>query len=557
MRSAAAPRNVFLSVHNSIPLHQLDPLFSQLDGAGGAVVRAGLLLAGIVRNALHPRDRQQVRTLFEIGIAALQILPLGEYRAQNAAFFTGAAGLDGVQRDGGGMEARQVVGAVHAAAEGVVQQRLYVDAAVPRRRQVKFDAEIVSRDAKRRRGEGRRVDALTLLVQALPVDLHVIRPRPQANVAKLPQADAAAHEMLVGVQDQVQQVLVGRHGEKAVGFDGIDVGEEVVQIIMSVLRGIKQMPVQLDVKQAALFCVRHLVRRRQLVRRRIGGQTVRKKLFVAGHELAVWNQKIVVRADAVVGLRIQSAAKLPFDHNGMKPRRTQFAIEVGKLRRAHGLIQHLPDDLLLGHSEQHGVLPGGRRCAGSLKEDRQQLLLPRQRENGRPVHLFGGQISTGDGSFGDMQELCFGGGQGHVRVPNPFSGFFDGVGDEQRGGTDERAQGVADHVVRLRKPQRAAVLGVLNSRAEDAADERCEDDSAPTVPLLRQGIRERQPQREEEKDVHQHLAVEFRLLLGGGEGGKRGEDELVVARCAIQNGGVEDGYDSCTKQHKICHRPPA
>ena len=47
------------------------------------------------------------------------------------------------------------------------------------------------------------------------------------------------------------------------------------------------------------------------------------------------------------------------------------------------------------------------------------------------------------------------------------------------------------------------------------------------------------------------------LLLGGGEGGKRGEDELVVARCAIQNGGVEDGYDSCTKQHKICHRPPA
>lgn len=99
-------RNVFLSVHNSIPLHQLDPLFSQLDGTGSAVACSGLLFAGIVRNALHPRDRQQVRTLFEIGIAALQILALGEYRAQNAAFFTGAAGLYGVQRDGGGMEAR-------------------------------------------------------------------------------------------------------------------------------------------------------------------------------------------------------------------------------------------------------------------------------------------------------------------------------------------------------------------------------------------------------------------------------------------------------------------
>ena len=76
-------------------------------------------------------------------------------------------------------------------------------------------------------------------MQALPVDLHVIRPRPQANVAKLPQADAAAHEMLVGVQDQVQQVLVGRHGEKAVGFDGIDVGEEVVQLVMGILGRIK------------------------------------------------------------------------------------------------------------------------------------------------------------------------------------------------------------------------------------------------------------------------------------------------------------------------------
>ena len=106
MRSAAAPRNVFLSVHNSIPLHQFDPLFSQFDRAGGAVIRAGLLFAGVVRDALRPRDRQQVRALFKIGIATLQILALGEHRPQDAALLAGAAGLDGVQRDGGGMEAR-------------------------------------------------------------------------------------------------------------------------------------------------------------------------------------------------------------------------------------------------------------------------------------------------------------------------------------------------------------------------------------------------------------------------------------------------------------------
>ena len=82
------------------------------------------------------------------------------------------------------MEARQVVGAVHAAAEAVVQQRLYVDGSIPRHGQVKVNAEIVSGNAERRRGEGRRVDALALLVQALPVDFRVIRPRPQAKCRK-------------------------------------------------------------------------------------------------------------------------------------------------------------------------------------------------------------------------------------------------------------------------------------------------------------------------------------------------------------------------------------
>lgn len=75
--------------------------------------------------------------------------------------------------------------------------------------------------------------------EALPVDLCVIRPRPQADVAELPQADAAADEVLVGVQKQVQQMLVGRHSEKAVDFDGGEVGKEVVQLVVSILSRIK------------------------------------------------------------------------------------------------------------------------------------------------------------------------------------------------------------------------------------------------------------------------------------------------------------------------------
>ena len=85
-----------------------------------------------------------------------------------------------------------------------------------------------------------------------------------------------------------------------------------------------------------------------------------------------------------------------------------------------------------------------------------------------------------------MQELCFGGGQGHVRVPNPFSVFFDGVSGKQRHRAEERAQGVADHVVHLCHAESVAVLCVLDPRAENAADKRREDDSAPAVPLSRQ-----------------------------------------------------------------------
>lgn len=93
-------------IHHPILLHQLNALLGQLDGTGGAAVCAGLLLTRVVREALRPRHRQQVRALFEVRVAPLQIRPLGEHRPQDAALLPRPAGLHGVQRDGGGMEAR-------------------------------------------------------------------------------------------------------------------------------------------------------------------------------------------------------------------------------------------------------------------------------------------------------------------------------------------------------------------------------------------------------------------------------------------------------------------
>lgn len=195
----------------------------------------------------------------------------------------------------------------------------------------------------------------------------------------------------------------------------------------------------------------------------------------------------------MVGLRVEAAANLAFDHDRVQSRRAEPLVESCKLRCPHGLVQHLRDDLLLDGGEQRRVFRSGGRFAGGLEEDRQQLLLPRQRENGRPVHVFSGELPAGNGSLGDMKELSLRGGQGHVRVSSPFFVFFDGVSGKQRRSAEKRAQGVADHIVRLRKSQRVAVLGVLDSRAERTADERCEDNPQPTVPLSRQGIGQCQP----------------------------------------------------------------
>ena len=64
-------------------------------------------------------------------------------------------------------------------------------------------------------------------------------------------------------------------------------------------------------------------------------------------------------------------------------------------------------------------------------------------------------------------------------MPNPFSEFFDGADDEQRGGTDERAQRVTDYVIHLRHAEGITVLSILDSYTENAADKRRKGDSAP------------------------------------------------------------------------------
>lgn len=346
---------------------------------------------------------------------------------------------------------------------------------------------------------------------------------------------------------------MGRHGQEAVDLHGRDAHEKVIQLVVGVLGGVEQVAVQLDVKWAVFFCVGHLVRRGQLVRRRVGGQAVCKKRLMAGEKLALRDEEVVVRTDPVVPQGVEPAAKLSLHHNGVQSGGPEPAVEVGELRRADSLVQYLPDDLLLDGREQRGVLPGGGRFADGLEEDGQQLLLVGQRENGRPVHSLRGQLPAGDGSLGGMQKLRFGGSQGHGR--GPFLVFFYGVGEKQRGRADERAQRVADHVVRLRHAEGEAVLRVLDPRAEDAAGQRREDDAEPAMPGARQGVGQRQPQREEEEDVHQHLPVKLRLLPRSRESGEGGEDKSCVPLRTAEHGRIEYGYRHQNAQNEVPSSP--
>ena len=101
----------------------------------------------------------------------------------------------------------------------------------------------------------------------------------------------------------------------------------------------------------------------------------------------------------------------------MQSCRTEFAVKLREFRRAHGLTQHLSDDLLLDGYEQRSVLLSGRRPADGLEENRQQLLLLGESEGIGPVHVLRRAVSTGDSRLDERDKLCFGGRKGHHGVP--------------------------------------------------------------------------------------------------------------------------------------------
>ena len=63
------------------------------------------------------------------------------------------------------------------------------------------------------------------------------------------------------------------------------------------------------------------------------------------------------------------------------------------------------------------------------------------------------------------------------------------------------------------------------------------------------------PRGEKEKHVHQHLTVEFRLLLCGGKGSKGCKDQAGVAFRAVEDRYIEDGDSRQDRQNEVSSPP--
>lgn len=75
----------------------------------------------------------------------------------------------------------------------------------------KFNFQVMPCDAEDGNGEAFNLYRRTLLGQPRPVDAFPVFLRPHPDVANLPDAEAAVDKILVGVKQEVEEVIVGIH----------------------------------------------------------------------------------------------------------------------------------------------------------------------------------------------------------------------------------------------------------------------------------------------------------------------------------------------------------
>ena len=225
-------------------LQKLDALAADPNGGRGAVVSL-LQEAG---KTLPPRDRQQPGAPAQIGITPRQ---RRRARKQGREQAPPASPLllrrHGVQRHAAAVKPVGILRTVETAGQHVDQQRQLVHF-ISREGRGHGKAQMSFGDAEHGRRKALDADLTAAAHDTPPVDLRAEVLGKQGDIADLPDPDAAVQKMLVGVADQIQQMVGRAEGTDALSPDG--------QLDRAPERAVKQaaaVAIRLGVRREGLF----------------------------------------------------------------------------------------------------------------------------------------------------------------------------------------------------------------------------------------------------------------------------------------------------------------
>ena len=327
----------------------------------------------------------------QIRIAPLQALPSGEGRPQEGAGASAPPlGLHRVRGHRPAVETAPVRRAVDAAGEDVLQQRFAVGRRPVRRNR---NAELPPGNLKYRRRKDVGADLPALTQQQRPVHLAAALLRPEADVQHLPDAEAAVDEVLQGVEQQEQQMVVGREGQKLRALDGqgqrplCRSGKEAVEVAQGV--GIRRKERLVDLQMEAVFRVAESHLKFIVVLDLL--KSAAQQRLPAGREVLCPDQQVFVPGGTAVRHRIEAAADDALDDQRTDPRLPQGGIDAAERRRLHGLHGNAADRIGPRHLPQlrRRSLPGGGAAHG-LMDHGAHLLPGGQAEQSLPVLCWSG-----------------------------------------------------------------------------------------------------------------------------------------------------------------------
>ena len=275
--------------------------------------------------------------------------------------------------------------AVNTRGQDVAQQRFAIHPELaPFLRQLQVDPQIFVRDRKH---SGRKVQGMRFFQithQSLMVDLIGIMLCPQPDIADLPDAEPAADKMLIGVQDQIEQMILRRHRtnlRRAV-FDFIfprpveRVVKEALQFHRRPGSRRKQFLMQLNEQRAVRIAPSDLI-----INRRIG--VVRARQPACPQDLTGLPERlrphidVFVRADPQIAFRPNRAANAALDDQRVDPSLFQLVINIQKLQRPPRLLHYIDSCRTLVISKLRPVF-GCSGIANDVHKDRHQFLLCKQ-----------------------------------------------------------------------------------------------------------------------------------------------------------------------------------